>query len=678
MIGSVKIRRNGTVNWISAKVGMPLRERDGIRTFVESEAELETSEGTIMKVGENSTLELSKFQQDENTQNSKVKIMNGNVISNVKKLVSTSSSFEFETPTATAAIRGTIIGIDVNKEATNVKVYEGRVYVTPKGARKGVELKENQMSTINRKTKEIKIEQFSTSKPVIDTLATNNSDSTIINVKSPLLDSSSLKNSDDSIIEKTDSTGTIENDTSDTELQSKENTGNTPLKLSVSSPIDGSFASASSPVSVNGVVSPSNALVMVNGKKITVSSSGAFNSTIPIQPGEDYFEININADYNGTSQNIVRSVKIKKEELVLNVTSPKDKQIFSKSIIPISGTVTAGSDLSVMSIKIPVTSQGGFNSQIPIPNEEGEYTIEFEANLDGKYQKTSRTVCYKPEYRFILSYPQDRQIINSTLIQIKGELQPSSSTISVQGKKIPVSSNGNFSGFLNIPDEEGEIVLEFDIVSGGISKNERRTIIYKRPPDTYIPQLQGVLPLSSVSGKIPFTVIDRTIDEEITFYYEVDGSKEFQTGQPNTPFYLSLVEGIHNYKVYAVDKKGNSSQVLNQTISYLGSSIWNIRLRKPAGDLVLNLPPSTPDGNYKPEYPLEFSIEDLPDNNIKLIKEIIVVNSTNSEKVEFRNLTDIYVEAELVLTHRATNVITIEAIDVNNNRKTRKFNIHVR
>ena len=56
MIGTVKIRRGGTVNWIDAKPRMTLKERDAVRTFIESEAELETSEGSLIKVGENSTL----------------------------------------------------------------------------------------------------------------------------------------------------------------------------------------------------------------------------------------------------------------------------------------------------------------------------------------------------------------------------------------------------------------------------------------------------------------------------------------------------------------------------------------------------------------------------------------------------------------------------------------------
>lgn len=693
MIGSVKVRRSGTVNWMNARVGMPLRERDGIRTFVESEVELETSEGTLIKISENSTMELSRFQESPDAQNTKVKIMNGSIISNVKKLVSSTSSFEFETPTATAAIRGTIVGFNVNKETTSIKVYEGRVLVTAIGARKSTELKGNEMSTITRKTKNIVVEQFASTQPPDS--ATKLSDSTVI-IDSSKTDSTvtadtsvnSNINEEKSDTLEDDSTGISKPDSSiETNIESKkdsvyqksESSGNLiPLKLNVTSPAEGSSAVASSQITVTGAVTPFKAIVSVNGKTITSGTGGTFKTTINIPEISGYYEVNITAELDGTSQTVIRTIKIKSPNLVFSVLNPKDKQVYSKPIIPVSGTVTAGAEVSVMSMNVPITAQGAFNSQIPIPNEEGEYLLEFEASLEGKSQKINRTIIYKPEHRFILTQPQDRQVISSTTVPIRGEIFPSSATINVQGKRIAVSAQGSFSGYINIPDEEGEVILDFEIISGGISKNEQRTIVYKRPPDTYAPKLQGVLPVSSLVPRIPFTVMDPTIDEEITFYYEIDGSRESQTGPQNSPFSVMLQEGIHNYKVYAVDKAGNRSPVITQTISYLGSSVWSIKLRKPLGDIVLNLPPSTPDGNYKPRYPVEFSIDNLPDNNIKLIREITVTNSTTSETIQLRNLTDTYVEAEIGLSHRASNVILIEALDVNNIKKTKKLQIHVR
>jgi hypothetical protein len=78
----------------------------------------------------------------------KVSILNGTVLSNVKKLVNSGSKFEFETPTATASIRGTQVGFDVSSDKTLIKVYEGEVMVTPKGAKAAISVKTNQMTTV--------------------------------------------------------------------------------------------------------------------------------------------------------------------------------------------------------------------------------------------------------------------------------------------------------------------------------------------------------------------------------------------------------------------------------------------------------------------------------------------------------------------------------------------------
>lgn len=667
LTGSAKVRRSSTVNWMNAKVGMPLKERDGIRTFVESEVELETTEGTIIKIAENSTVELSTFQQTGQNQNTKVKIMNGSIVSNVKKLVNSTSSFEFETPTATAAIRGTKVGFNVNKDATSIKVFEGKVFVTPRGTRKGTELKENEMTTVTKKTKILTIEKIfaNTKSDSSSGINTSSSQTTLSDsLDTPATDSTMTR---DTIETK----ASQENDTTDLPLQ-------TPLKINIDSPVEGYTVAASAPITIAGTVSPSKATLLVNGKQVRVGPGGSFKTTINAPQNAGPFEIVATLENEGNSQAVVRSVKVRNPELIFSVLNPKDRQVFSKPLLPVSGTVTPGAEVTIMSTKIPVTAQGTFNSQIPIPNEEGEYVLEFEASIDGKFQKINRKIIYKPEYRFLLIQPQDRQTVTSTSIAVKGEVLPTSATVSVAGKRLAVSSQGTFSGVVTINDKEGPVVLDFDIVSGGISKSERRTVFYKRLPDTFIPQIQGVLPVSSDVKKLTFTVIDRTMNEEITFYCEVDGVKEVQHGQPNSPFYITLQEGIHNYKLYAVDKAGNRSNTISQTVSYLVSSAWNIRLRKPAGDIAVNLPPSTPDGNYKPRYDIEFSLDNLPDNNIKLIKEVTVRNSTTGETIYLRNLTDTYIDVDIGISLNSSNVIVIEAVDANNNKKTKKLQIHAR
>ena len=606
MVGTVKIRRGGTINWVDARPRMALKERDAVRTFIESEAELETTEGSLINVGENSTIELARYREKEEVRTTRLKIMNGKLLSNVKKLVNTKSSFDFETPTATASIRGTLVSFDVSKEHTRVKVFSGKVLVVPQGAKQGTELKENQMTTVVKGQKDVKVEKLDEKPPV-----------PVQNIKA---DSTAI----DSL------------------------------------PADSSRTSGADSVSTKPLV-----------KDTTIESDTLLQGSSLDNFGTD----------TSDGENAVASlITVKPVSLEFSVTSPRDGQMFVKPLIPVIGTVTAGAEVTAMSVKLPLASQGAraaFNGQVPIANEEGELILELEASLDGKTQKITRRVIYRPEFRFILSTPQDRQTVSNTLVQIRGEVLPSNAEVTVQGKRMSVSS-GTFSGFINIPDEEGDVQLEFEINAGSLSKAEMRTITYKRPPDIIRPVLQGVMPVVAQYPKLAFTVVDRTIDEEITFCYEIDGRKETETGAPNSPFSLPLEEGIHTYVAYAVDKAGNQSQKLTQKISYIGSSTWLIKMRRPIGDDVINLPPSTPDGSYRPRYTIEFSIENLPDDDMQLIKEIAVTNSSTGEAVRQRSFSDNYFQIDIGIIHRATNQIIIEVLDVNNTIKKQSIQVHVR
>lgn len=599
LVGSVKIRKGSGAAWIDARPNMPLKEQDAVRTFVESEAELVTGEGSILKLGENSTFELSTLQSSGDAQNTKVKLLNGSLVSNVKKLVGTNSSFEFETPTATAAIRGTIVGLDVTNEKTLVKVYEGKVLVTPVGSTGSTELKPNQMASVVKGQKEIKVEQFE-GKPPLPVSKTS--------------DSTSVKEHKSS----TDSTHTSPDSMNKKEVK--------PAEKDTAS--QGSLNSSS------------------NISK-TVSTDSTFKKPVHLN-------------------------------LEFNVINPKNGQQVTKPLITVSGTATPGAEISSGSISLVVNSSGTFSTQIPITNEEGEYNLEFDASLEGKTQKVSRTVIYKPEYRFNLTYPQAGQVVNTTNLQVKGEVLPSNAEISVLGRRLSVSSNGLFTGLVTIPDEEGSVQLEFEISTGSSTKSETRTFTYKRPPDTYRPVLQGLLPDISKQPKITFTVIDRTPDEEITFYKIIDGNIESEQGAPGQPFTLVLQEGIHTYSVYAQDKQGNLSSKLTKEIKYLGATIWNIKMRKPIGDEVLNIPPSTPDNGFKPVYTIEFSIENLPDDNVRLLKDVMVSNLTTGQIQHQKSFTDTYFSFDVNVSQRQSNQIVIDVLDINDTHRVQKFQVYVR
>ncbi|MBN2038386.1 MAG: FecR domain-containing protein, partial [Chitinispirillaceae bacterium] len=130
-VGTVQVRAVGKHMWRPARIGMILKSGWDVRTFMESSAELEYDNGTILRMGENSVVTLSSLDINEKDQSTmtRVRLPAGQVWGNIKKFTSTKSHFDFETPTAVASIRGTRLGINVRRGRTAVDVYEGEVEV---------------------------------------------------------------------------------------------------------------------------------------------------------------------------------------------------------------------------------------------------------------------------------------------------------------------------------------------------------------------------------------------------------------------------------------------------------------------------------------------------------------------------------------------------------------------
>ena len=158
----------------------------------------------------------------------------------------------------------------------------------------------------------------------------------------------------------------------------------------------------------------------------------------------------------------------------------------------------------------------------------------------------------------------------------------------------------------------------------------------------------------------------------------MDGSKESVTGAPGSRFYLDLEEGIHKYEVYAEDLCGNMSQKIVCTIKQLIKEPL-IRMSKPSGPYhLLHIPPGNPDGDFRPEFTIEFSVENLPDDDPKLLKEIKVINRTSGDVKSLYNFTnDIDFDFDIELK-RGRNQIIIEVRDVNDRIITKEITIEVK
>ncbi|HEX2956852.1 MAG TPA: hypothetical protein VHO70_08465 [Chitinispirillaceae bacterium] len=506
---------------------------------------------------------------------------------------------------------------DVIKEKTTIKVFQGTVLVTPNGTRRGVEIKDNQMTSVVKGQKEIKIEKL--------------------------------------------------------ELKPGESQPKIESGMSDSAKSEGAM-NTSDTTAVNDTVAQG----IMQASKADSANSKPHLPEIAVGNGdEDELETSEqNETVTSTASTSAKKEATLSKVLNFNVKFPSDGQVFSKTTIPVNGTVSPGATVTAASIRIPVTASGTFSGQVPIPNEDGEIDIEFEASLDGNTRNITRKIIYQPEYRFNLTAPKENQIVNSTSIQIKGEVLPAGAKVSVLGRSMNVLPNGIFSGTVQIPDEPGKVELDVEITFGLTTKNETRNIVYQKPADISRPEIQTVLPQISESNQISLAVYDRTADDEITLNYTVDGVNESEKGLPNSSFIVPLQAGTHTYTFQAVDKTGNSSQVVSQNIIWFGATDWMIKTNKTID--VLYLPPSGPGNDYEPVYTLEFSIENLPDNDMRLISLVTVVNKTTGESQTRKTFTDHYFTIDMKLKNHTTNMFDISIEDVRKKIKTRNVQVVIK
>jgi hypothetical protein len=125
--GSANVYRAASAKIVAARVGMPVGVGDTLRSQEESFVEVLFDNGEVIRLDENSVLAIDRLD----SQNAESSLPVGRVWVNMKKIVS-HRSFDVSTPTAVAAIRGTIYNMRAGEDqSVDVSVYDGKVAVGP-------------------------------------------------------------------------------------------------------------------------------------------------------------------------------------------------------------------------------------------------------------------------------------------------------------------------------------------------------------------------------------------------------------------------------------------------------------------------------------------------------------------------------------------------------------------
>lgn len=126
----VTIRRLNDTRWIAARFKMDILKGDQLRTAAESRCEIKLTDGSIVRIGENSLFDFGESNLSKSSRQVDASLKKGKFWANVTKIFAMANKFEVKSPTAVCAIRGTIYRMDADS-TTRVGVYEGKVDIGP-------------------------------------------------------------------------------------------------------------------------------------------------------------------------------------------------------------------------------------------------------------------------------------------------------------------------------------------------------------------------------------------------------------------------------------------------------------------------------------------------------------------------------------------------------------------
>jgi len=117
--GDVLVMKAGADNWTEAQVGMSLEAGDIVKSGDDSNAQITFFDGSTIELEAGTEIEVVALGiSDTGSTTIKLKQAIGNTISRVEKLVDSASRYEVETPACVAAVRGSVMLINVIADGT--------------------------------------------------------------------------------------------------------------------------------------------------------------------------------------------------------------------------------------------------------------------------------------------------------------------------------------------------------------------------------------------------------------------------------------------------------------------------------------------------------------------------------------------------------------------------------
>ena len=613
-LGEAKVQKAAKVgDWADISVGNRIKEKDQIRTGIESQVAIALSDGSSITVQENSLVEFTTLEAENGIQTALTDVKTGKVKFDAQKQHS-GGSFKFKTATATAAIRGTdgFFGITPGQSSLISLGSGNALFVSIDGVE--CEVKGGQSAFLRKGKKNCN---------VLDARSSGNRN--FMKVLENLLDDES----------KTDEQVLSESAAADSVLQEEIEKAKEMMKCTFD-PIDDT-------VSTN-----------------TITIKGGCNDGIKLSLAGTTIENASSFEYTtGWASTSVGAKKFSATcTMSLDVPCPKVKkkgkvsQVCKKEVSTECGMLT--------------TFYRPADQDSSAKDSTAKDSIQIDSSLAKPFEVTTAspvTVCEPGSVTIEGTFDQTDP--NGTLF-VKMDSYKSRNLV-------PLSANGEFSHTITINDilrnwNATEVTVEYQGRSGNFSKKVKlnvdktcKQVNQLRPSITFVSS-------DSVRCLASFSLIGAN-DDLVLLSREVDGgSAKENTYNKNTIYISSLNTGVHDYTIKVEDQAGNKS-TLKKTLGCYPISIARIEFAN--GNVEPLRPPPQPPhlSDATLHKIMRFRITGVPQQDPIQIKHIKVVQE-NSTLLDITNnqIDRLDYDVPVNLSRGSTSVIKVY-VEMKNGRK---------
>ena len=613
-LGEAKVQKAAKVgDWADISVGNRIKEKDQIRTGIESQVAIALSDGSSITVQENSLVEFTTLEAENGIQTALTDVKTGKVKFDAQKQHS-GGSFKFKTATATAAIRGTdgFFGITPGQSSLISLGSGNALFVSIDGVE--CEVKGGQSAFLRKGKKNCN---------VLDARSSGNRN--FMKVLENLLDDES----------KTDEQVLSESAAADSVLQEEIEKAKEMMKCTFD-PIDDTVTTNA--ITIKGGCNDGIKLSLAG---TTIENASSFEYT------------------TGWASTSVGAKKFSATcTMSLDVPCPKVKkkgkvsQVCKKEVSTECGMLT--------------TFYRPADQDSSAKDSTAEDSTQIDSSLAKPFEVTTAspvTVCEPGSVTIEGTFDQTDP--NGTLF-VKMDSYKSRNLV-------PLSANGEFSHTITINDilrnwNATEVTVEYQGRSGNFSKKVKlnvdktcKQVNQLRPSITFVSS-------DSVRCLASFSLIGAN-DDLVLLSREVDGgSAKENTYNKNSIYISSLNTGVHDYTIKVEDQAGNKS-TLKKTLGCYPISIARIEFAN--GNVEPLRPPPQPPhlSDATLHKIMRFRITGVPQQDPIQIKHIKVVQE-NSTLLDITNnqIDRLDYDVPVNLSRGSTSVIKVY-VEMKNGRK---------